>query len=59
MSRNVSEAAGGAAQIARSVDTMADASRQVSDGASASRQAAAELTGMANDLRALVGRFRC
>jgi methyl-accepting chemotaxis protein len=57
MSRNVSEAAKGAAEIARSITGVAQAAQETTTGAVDSQQQAAALAAMASELKGLVQRF--
>ncbi|HEV3165679.1 MAG TPA: methyl-accepting chemotaxis protein [Isosphaeraceae bacterium] len=57
--RNVAEAAGGTAEIARNIMGVAEAARNTSEGAHVTEQAAGDLSRMAVDLKELVGRFKC
>ena len=57
MNRDVSSAASASAMIAETIGSVAASSSQVSSGAEATAGTAAELAGMASQLRTLVGRF--
>jgi methyl-accepting chemotaxis protein len=58
MTRNVGSAAGGAAAIASSITTVADAAQTASTGADRSREHVGDLARMSAELRELVERFR-
>ena len=58
ISHNVTEAAAGSSEIARNIAGVATAAEATAKGASDSQTAALELSGMADDLKQLVGRFR-
>jgi methyl-accepting chemotaxis protein len=58
MSRNVTEAAKGSNEIAENIAGVAQAAQSTSEGAGNSLRASADLAKMADELRALVGRFR-
>ncbi|MCV2490017.1 methyl-accepting chemotaxis protein [Geodermatophilus sp. YIM 151500] len=58
MSRNVTEAAAGAAEIARNVSGVAQAAQETTSGANNTSQAAGDLSRMSTELQDLVGRFR-
>ncbi len=56
--RNVAEAAGGTAEIARNIVGVAEAARQTSQGAQQTRKSADQLTRLAGELAGVVGQFR-
>jgi methyl-accepting chemotaxis protein len=58
MNRSVSEAAGGAGEIAQNITGVAEAARLTSQGVTEAQQATAELARMSTDLGALVASFR-
>jgi methyl-accepting chemotaxis protein len=58
MSRNVTEATRGGAEIARSIGDVAGAAKSTSQGVMQSQEAAAEMARMAEELSAVVRRFR-
>jgi methyl-accepting chemotaxis protein len=58
ISAGVSQAASGSAEIARNVSALAETAQGASSGASAMREAAQRLAVMAQELQAVVGRFR-
>ncbi len=58
MSRNVTAAADGSNEIVRTIEGVAAAAVQTSDGAQQSQQAAQELKRVSGQLQELVGRFR-
>ena len=58
MSRNISQAAAGSADIAANISTISDAARVTTGGVEDTRTAAEELSAMSRELRALVGQFR-
>ncbi|RFC43840.1 MAG: Methyl-accepting chemotaxis protein/Methyl-accepting chemotaxis protein [Verrucomicrobia bacterium] len=58
ISHNVTEAATGSAEIARNIVGVATAAESTAKGAADSQMAAEELSGMADELKKLVGRFR-
>ena len=58
ISRNISEGDKGSFEIARNIMGVANAAKDTQESAGASRQASAELSGMATALRDLVGQFR-
>jgi methyl-accepting chemotaxis protein len=58
MSRNVAEAATGAAQIAENVVGVASAAETTTTGVGESQRAAADLARMSSELQTLVGQFR-
>jgi len=57
ISRNVTEAVQGTANIAQNIAGVADAARESASGATRSQQAAAALSQMASELQTLVSRF--
>jgi methyl-accepting chemotaxis protein len=58
MARNVTEAARGAGTIATNIQGVAQAAQDTSTNVGQAQQATEQLAAMANELRALVGRFR-
>ena len=58
ISHNVTEAAAGSSEIARNIAGVATAAEATAKGASDSQTAALDLSGMADELKVLVGRFR-
>lgn len=58
ISHNVTEAAAGSSEIARNIAGVATAAEATAKGAADSQTAALELSGMADDLKQLVSRFR-
>ena len=58
MTRSVSDAATGSADIATTIGGVADASTVTNNGLAEARRATADLAGMAADLQTLVGSFR-
>ncbi|MDG6108063.1 methyl-accepting chemotaxis protein [Dactylosporangium aurantiacum] len=58
MSRNISQAAAGSADIAADISTISEAARATTDGVEDTRTAAHDLSAMSRELRALVGQFR-
>ncbi|WP_338025555.1 methyl-accepting chemotaxis protein [Actinoplanes awajinensis] len=58
MNRSVSEAAGGAGEIAQNITGVAEAARMTSHGVNETQQATTELARMSTDLSALVATFR-
>ena len=56
--RNVAEAAKGSNEIAQNISGVAQAARSTSDGANDTQKSAAQLSKMAAELQALVGRFQ-
>jgi methyl-accepting chemotaxis protein len=58
MGRDVREIAEVSAAIAEDVSAVAAVARQVNDGADETQRSAAELAGIADRLRGLVGAFR-
>jgi methyl-accepting chemotaxis protein len=58
MSRSVAAAAAGAGDIATNITGLADATKVSTEGLGQSRQAVAELSGMAHHLQSLVSHFR-
>ena len=57
-SRTVAEAASGSVEIARNVDSVSTVSRNTTEGANNSQQAARELSQMATELQNLVNKFK-
>jgi methyl-accepting chemotaxis protein len=57
MTRNVTEAANGSAEIARTITGVAQAARETATGANDTQKAAALLSRMALDLQTLVSQF--
>jgi methyl-accepting chemotaxis protein len=58
MNRSVSEAAGGAGEIAQNITGVADAARMTSEGVTQTQQATIELARMSTELSSLVSTFR-
>jgi methyl-accepting chemotaxis protein len=58
MARNVSEAAKGASTIATNISGVAQAAQDTSTNVGEAQKASEHLSGMANELRQLVGRFK-
>ncbi|MER7005317.1 methyl-accepting chemotaxis protein [Dactylosporangium sp. NPDC000555] len=58
MSRNISRAAAGSADIAAGISTISDAARVTTGGVEDTRAAAQELSAMSRELHGLVGQFR-
>jgi methyl-accepting chemotaxis protein len=58
LSRLFDEAAQGAQAISQSIELVASTAAQTTDGATATREAAAELAGLATGLHSVVSRFR-
>jgi len=58
MARNVSEAARGASTIASNISGVAQAAQDTSTNVGEAQKASEHLSGMANELRQLVGRFK-
>jgi methyl-accepting chemotaxis protein len=58
MTRSVSDAATGSADIATTIGGVADASTVTNNGLAEARRATADLAGMSADLQTLVGSFR-
>ena len=58
ITHNVTEAAAGSSEIARNIAGVATAAEATAKGASDSQTAALDLSGMADELKVLVGRFR-
>jgi methyl-accepting chemotaxis protein len=58
MSRNISRAAAGSADIAANISTISAAARVTTGGVEDTRAAAEELSTMSRELRVLVGQFR-
>ncbi|GAA2394912.1 methyl-accepting chemotaxis protein [Dactylosporangium salmoneum] len=58
MSRNISRAAAGSADIAADISTISEAARVTTDGVEDTRAAAEELAAMSRELRVLVDQFR-
>jgi len=58
ISHNVTEAASGSSEIARNIAGVATAAEATAKGASESQTAALELSGMSDEIKQLVGRFR-
>ena len=58
IARNVSEAAIGESHVTESITSVADAAKSTSSGAYSMQNAAGELTGMAVELRRIVGVFK-
>ena len=58
ISHNVTEAAAGSSEIARNIAGVATAAEATAKGAADSQTAALDLSGMADELKVLVGRFR-
>ena len=59
ISRAVAEAASGSADVVGTLATLSRAAERADDGAVATSDAAAELSGVSAHLQTLVGRFRC
>jgi methyl-accepting chemotaxis protein len=58
MTRNVADAAQGAAEISNNIEGMSKAARSTSSSAEESQKAANELAEMATQLRGLMGQFK-
>ena len=58
ISHNVTEAAAGSSEIARNIAGVATAAEATAKGAADSQVAALDLSGMADELKQLIGRFR-
>ena len=58
MSRNISRAAAGSADIAADISTISEAARATTDGVEDTRAAAQDLSAMSRELRTLVDQFR-
>jgi len=58
MSRSVGEAAGNSSQIASTISEVSNAAQSTTETLSEANQTITELTGLAGDLQAAVGRFR-
>ncbi|MGI5239481.1 methyl-accepting chemotaxis protein [Dactylosporangium sp. CA-139066] len=58
MSRNISRAAAGSADIAADISTISEAAQVTTGGVEDTRTAAEELSAMSRELRGLVGQFR-